>query len=61
MREALEMVTASLMQNMMQIGKKNTYFVTISFFVETLDKVPLGLLALRAPTVGPYTSNDPGL
>ena len=29
MREPLEMVTASLMQNMVQIRKKNIYFVTI--------------------------------
>jgi len=32
MREPLEMVTASRMQNMVEIREKNTYFVTILFF-----------------------------
>ena len=36
------------MQNMVQIHKKNGYFVTIFF-----QKVLFGLSALRAPTVGP--------
>ena len=52
MREPLEMVTASRMQNMVQIRKENIYSVTISFF-EILEEVLLGLSALRAPTVGP--------
>ena len=55
MREALEMVTASLMQNMVQIQKKNDYFETKFFFIEILEKVILGLSALRAPTVGPFS------
>ena len=46
-------VTASLMQNMVQIHKKNTYSATKIFF-EVLEKVLLGLSVLRAPTVGPY-------
>ena len=32
MRERLEMFTATLMQNMVQIRKRNTYFVTELFF-----------------------------
>ena len=32
MREPLEMVTASRMQNMVEIRKKNTYFVSILRF-----------------------------
>ena len=32
MREPLEMVTASLMQNMVQIHKKNIYFATKIIF-----------------------------
>ena len=32
MREPSEMVTASRMQNMVEIRKKNTYFVTILLF-----------------------------
>ena len=51
MREPLEMVTTSLMQNMVQIRKKNTYFVTKLLFIFG-EKVLLGLSALRAPTVG---------
>ena len=34
MREELEMVTASLMQNMVQIRKSYTYFVTKILFVD---------------------------
>ena len=48
---------ASLMQNMEQIRKKNTYFVTKLLF-KTFGKCFFvwggGLSALRAPTVGPY-------
>ena len=32
MREPSEMITVSRMQNMVEIRKKNTYFVTKSFF-----------------------------
>ena len=46
------MFIASLMQNMVQIRKNNTYFVFVFL------KHFLGLLALRAPTVGPIGSND---
>ena len=52
MREPLEMVTASRMQNMMEIYKKNICFVTI--FFQFWKTVLLGLSALRAPTVGPF-------
>ena len=52
MREPLEMVIASLVQNMVQIRNENTYFVT-NFFFELLEKVLFGLSALGAPTVGP--------
>ena len=50
MREPFEMVTALLMQNMVQLRKENTYFVT-NLFLEILEAVLLGLSALRAPTV----------
>ena len=52
MRGPSGMVTASLMQNMVQIPDKNTYFVTKTFF-ESLEKVLWGLSALRAPRVWP--------
>ena len=55
MREPLEMVTASLMQNMVQIRTKNKYFVTKSYFL-IFGKVLLGLSTLRAPTVGPFVN-----
>ena len=51
MREPLEIVTVSLMQDMVQSRKKNIYFVTKLLF-EILEKVILGLSPLRAPTVG---------
>ena len=51
MREPLEIVTASRMQNMVEIRKKNTCFVTILHF-RFFEKVLLGLSAFRAPTVG---------
>ena len=56
MREPLEMFTASLMQHMVQIRKEKNYFVT-KYFLDMSEKVLLGLLALRAPTVGPSGSN----
>ena len=51
MRETLEIVTASHMQNMEEILKKSTYFATILFF-RNFRKNILGPSALRAPTVG---------
>ena len=51
MREPLEMVTASLMQIMVQICKKNIHFVTKLIF-QNVGKVLLGLSASRSPTVG---------
>ena len=47
-REPLEMVTASLMQNMVQIRKKNSYFVTILFFL-ILRKSYFGALRAESP------------
>ena len=51
MREPLEMITVSRMQNMVEIRKKNTCFVT-NYFFEIFEKVLLGLSAFRAPTIG---------
>ena len=51
MRETLEMVRASLMQNMVEIRKKNNCFVTMLLF-RLFEKVLLGLSALRAPHGG---------
>ena len=56
MREPLEMVTASLMQNMVPILKKNMYFVTKTF--SNLGKSYFGLSALRTPAVGPCISGQ---
>ena len=58
MREPLEMVTVSLMQYMVRIDKKKTYFVTKLLF-GMFGKVFLGLSTLRAATVGPYRSLSP--
>ena len=54
MRGPLEMVTASFMQNMVQIREIYFYFMTNFVLLEFLEKVFLGLSALRAPTVGPF-------
>jgi len=53
MWEPLEMVTASLMQDMVQIRGENIYLVTklLCYF---LEQVLLGLSALRAPRWGHY-------
>ena len=48
MREPLEMVTASLMQNMVQIRKENIYFVTKLLF-ESFGKRYLGALGVESP------------
>ena len=58
MREPLEMVTASRLQNMVEFRKKNTCFVTMLLF-RNFEKVLLGLWALRSPTVGPSESQNP--
>ena len=51
MREPSEIVTVSRMQNMVDIRKKNTCFVTI-FFFDFFEKVLLGLSGFRAPRWG---------
>ena len=51
MREPLEAVTASLMQNMVQIRKKNNYFMAILLFV-ILGKSSFGALGVESPHVG---------
>ena len=51
MREPLEIVTASLMQNMAQIRKTNTYFVTKRFFCN-FGKSSLGALGVECPHGG---------
>ena len=51
MRETLEMVTVSLLQNMVQFRKKNIYFATKLFF-EILGKVLLGSLGDESPHGG---------
>ena len=53
MREQLEIVIASRMQNIVHIRKKNIYSVTKLLF-RIWEKVLLGLSELRAPTVGPF-------
>ena len=53
MREPLEMATVPLMQNMVQILKKSTYFVTRNSCLD-LGKIFLVLSTLKAPTVGPF-------
>ena len=51
MREPLRMITATLMQDMVQISKKNAYLETHFVFLN-FGKVFLGLSALRAPRWG---------
>ena len=55
MRESLEMVTASLMQGMVQIRKENTYFVTKLLF-EMLEKVLWGDIGVESPHGGAMIS-----
>ena len=50
-REPLEMVTASLMQNMEQIRKKNTYLVT-KLFLKVFGKSSVGALGVESPHGG---------
>ena len=51
MREPLEMLRASLMQNMVQIRKKNTYFVTKLLFIN-FGNSSLGHLGVESPHGG---------
>ena len=54
MREPLEMVTSSLMQNMMQIRKKNIYFLT-KLLLKKFGKSSFEALGAESPTVGPLS------
>jgi len=51
MREPLEMVRASLMQNMVQIRKKNTCFAT-NLFLKHFGKKSLGAFGVDSPHGG---------
>ena len=51
MREPLEIVTASRMQNMVEIRKKNTCFVT-KLFWGILGKSSFGALGVQSPNGG---------
>ena len=51
MREPWEMVTASRMQNMVQIRKKNSYFVTKLLFLK-IGKSYFGALGVESPHGG---------
>ena len=51
MRESLEMVTASRMQDMVQIREKNTCFVTILLF-RNFRKSSFGALGVESPHGG---------
>ena len=58
MREPLEMVAASLMQDMVQIRKENTYFVTNLIFRNSRES-SFGALGVESPHGGaiyPLTS-----
>ena len=55
MREPLVMVTASLMQNMMQIYKKDAYFVT-KLFWGNFGINSLGALGVKSPHGGAIRS-----
>ena len=57
MREPLEMVTASRMQNMVEINKKNICFVSIlSYYVRPVLIVSCAVLirTVLAPTLEPF-------
>ena len=56
MRKTLETYVASRIQ-MVQIRKRNGYFVTDLLFV-FVEQVLWGISALRAPTVGPYVQTN---
>ena len=51
MREALEMVTASRMQNMVQVRKKNVYFMT-KILLELYEKSSFGAIGVESPHGG---------
>ena len=53
MREPLEMVTASLMQNIVQIRKKKHLFRDQFIFLK-VGKSSVGALGVESPTVGPF-------
>ena len=57
MREPLEMVTVSRMQKMVEIRKKNTYFVTILLFLKFWKKFS-GALGVESPHGGAIKTND---
>ena len=56
MRETLEMITVSRMQNMVEIRKKNTYFVTILLFWN-FGKSSFGALGVEIPHGGAISSH----
>ena len=55
MRETLEMVTVSLMQDMVHIRKKAIYFAT-KLLLETFEKY-FGALGVESPHGGAINSN----
>ena len=57
MRAQLEMVTASLMQNMVQIRKNNTYFVTKLLFKKCWKKL-FGALGVESRHGGAIVPQD---
>ena len=57
MQESLEMVTASRMQNMVEIRKKNTCFLTILFF-RICWKSSFGALGVESPYGGDMEVED---
>ena len=52
MREPLEMITVWRMQNMVEIRKKNIYFVTKSLFENKNLKSSCGALGVESPHGG---------
>ena len=60
MREPLEMVTASLMEYIVQIRKKNIYFVTKLFF-QSFGKSSFGAFGVESPHGGAILSARPSL
>ena len=51
MREPLEIVTTSILQNMVQIFKKNTYVVT-KILLKNVGRSSLGALGVESPPGG---------
>ena len=58
MRKTLEMITVLRMQNMVDIRKKNTYFVTKSLFVKK-KRSSFGALGVESPHGGAIYSVTP--